>query len=71
MCYLPNKKAYKSSHITLDKVTYEHDLKDFSYTFVELPKFNKTIEEAKNHIEDIWFYFLSMVMRQMSLLQIC
>ena len=30
----PQKKAYKSNHVTLDKVTHEHDLKDFSYTFV-------------------------------------
>ncbi|WP_333024147.1 Rpn family recombination-promoting nuclease/putative transposase, partial [Wolbachia endosymbiont of Pentidionis agamae] len=35
----PDKTAYKSDHITLDKITYEHDLKDFSFTFIELPKF--------------------------------
>ena len=53
----PNKKAYKSRHKTLDTVTYDHDLKDFEYTFVELPKFEKTIDQAKQNIEDSWFYF--------------
>ena len=53
----PKKKAYKSNHITLDQVTHEQDLKDFSYTFIELPKFNKTIAVAKKTIEDSWIYF--------------
>ena len=31
----------------LDKESHENDLKDFSFTFLELPKFNKTIEELQ------------------------
>lgn len=52
----PNKTDYKSEHVILDKKTHEQDLKDFSFTFVELPKFTKTEEELKT-IEDQWYYF--------------
>ena len=38
----PDKVFYKSDHIILDKDTYAHDLKDFSFTFIELPKFKIT-----------------------------
>ena len=38
----PKKGAYKSNHIILDKDSYAHDLKDFSFTFIELPKFKIT-----------------------------
>ena len=41
----------------MDNHTYEHDLKDFSFTFVELPKFTKTIDQLRT-IEDKWYYFL-------------
>ncbi|MGE3557308.1 MAG: Rpn family recombination-promoting nuclease/putative transposase [Candidatus Obscuribacterales bacterium] len=53
----PNKKGYKSDHITVDKETHENDLKDFSFTFVELPKFTKKLNELKT-IEEKWYYFL-------------
>jgi len=52
----PDKEAYKSNHIVLDKVTHEHDLKDFSFTFLELPKFKKDINELVTMIEK-WAYF--------------
>jgi predicted transposase/invertase (TIGR01784 family) len=52
----PNKKAYKSDHITLDKESHEHDLKDFSYTFLELPKFKKEIADLSN-VTEKWAYF--------------
>ena len=52
----PTKKEYKSDHIILDKKSYEHDLKDFSFTFVELPKFDKTLEELST-IQEKWCYF--------------
>ena len=52
----PNKKAYKSDHVILDRDSYENDLKDFSFTFLELPKFNKEIEELSN-ITEKWAYF--------------
>lgn len=53
----PNKAAYKSDHVILDKVTYENDLQDFSFTFIELPKFKKSnISDLENIIEK-WCYF--------------
>ncbi|WP_339046953.1 Rpn family recombination-promoting nuclease/putative transposase [Candidatus Mesenet endosymbiont of Phosphuga atrata] len=53
----PEKLAYKSDHVTLDKITYQHDLKDFSFTFIELPKFNKTKEDQLENIVEKWIYF--------------
>lgn len=52
----PDKKAYKSDHCILDRETQDRDLKDFSFTFLELPKFTKTIDELEN-IVDKWAYF--------------
>lgn len=52
----PKKKEFKSDHVILDKKSYEHDLKDFSFTFLELPKFKKSIEELSN-ITEKWMYF--------------
>lgn len=51
-----NKKDYYSTHIILDKETNEHYLKDFSFTFLELPKFKKKIEELETLLEK-WAYF--------------
>lgn len=53
----PNKSNYKSDHITLDRKSHENDLKAFSFTFVELPKFIKPLEELVT-IEEKWYYFL-------------
>ena len=52
----PIKKQYKSDHVILDKETYEHDLKDFSFTFIELPKFTKTVDELTT-LQEKWCYF--------------
>ncbi len=52
----PNKKAYKSDHVILDKETHENDFKDFSFTFLELPKFDKDIDHLSNMTEK-WAYF--------------
>lgn len=52
-----DKKDYKSDHVILDKKTYEHDLRDFSFTFIELPKFKKdNISDLENIVEK-WCYF--------------
>lgn len=53
----PRKAHYKSNHIILDNKSLEHDLKDFSFTFVELPKFNKKLGQLRT-TEDKWYYFL-------------
>ena len=52
----PEKKEFKSDHVILDKVTNEHNLKDFSFTFLELTKFEKTKNELTSII-DRWSYF--------------
>ncbi|WP_065095473.1 MULTISPECIES: Rpn family recombination-promoting nuclease/putative transposase [unclassified Wolbachia] len=52
----PNKLAYKSDHVTFDKMTFEHDLRDFSFTFIELPKFKKREDQLENIVEK-WCYF--------------
>ena len=52
----PNKKKYKSDHVILDRESHEHDLKDFTFTFIELPKFKKQINKLCN-IQEKWCYF--------------
>ena len=52
----PNKQSFKSDHVILDKNSHENDLKDFSFTFLELPKFDKKVEELST-IVDKWAYF--------------
>ena len=52
----PDKKEFKSDHVILDKSTNQHDLKDFSFTFLELAKFNKGKQELGSII-DKWSYF--------------
>ena len=54
----PNKDAYKSDHIILDRETQENDLKDFSFTFLELPKFKNDISALETIIEK-WMYFFN------------
>ena len=41
----------------MDKVTYENDLQDFSFTFIELPKFKKTKISELSNIIDKWCFF--------------
>ncbi len=53
----PNKPEYKSKHTIRDEETNEHDLKDFYFTFIELPKFPKTKEDQLESIVEKWIYF--------------
>jgi predicted transposase/invertase (TIGR01784 family) len=52
----PEKESYKSDHVILDKENHQHDLKDFSFTFLELEKFTKTKDQLESMIEK-WAYF--------------
>lgn len=52
----PEKEAYKSDHVILDKQSLSHDLKGLSFTFVELPKFEKSLSETSTMVEK-WAYF--------------
>ena len=53
----PDKSEYKSDHVILDKNNYDHDLQDFSFTFIELPKFKKETIEELNSIVEKWCFF--------------
>jgi len=50
----PEKSAYKSDHIILDKETHEHDMKDIAFTFIELPKYSKDKSEKLTNRIDQW-----------------
>jgi predicted transposase/invertase (TIGR01784 family) len=52
----PHKPHYLSYHAMLDKNSLECDLKDFSFSFLELPKFHKTQEQLVTMTEK-WVYF--------------
>ncbi|WP_253303146.1 MULTISPECIES: Rpn family recombination-promoting nuclease/putative transposase [unclassified Wolbachia] len=53
----PNKSEYKSKHTIRDEDTNEHDLKDFYFIFIELPKFPKNKEDQLENIVEKWVYF--------------
>ena len=53
----PEKKDFKSDHVILDKKTYANDLKDFSFTFIDLTKFDKTSISELENILDKWCFF--------------
>ena len=53
----PEKENYKSDHIILDRDNQQHDLKDFSFTFLELEKFIKTKDQLTSIVEKWAYYF--------------
>jgi predicted transposase/invertase (TIGR01784 family) len=53
----PEKPSYKSDHIILDRENHQHDLKDFSFTFLELEKFTKTKDQLTSIVEKWAYYF--------------
>lgn len=52
----PNKPGYLSHHQILDVDTHERNLKDFSFSFLELAKFKKSKKELVT-ITEKWAYF--------------
>ena len=52
----PDKKNWQSKHYLLDSKTYEHDLKDFHFVFMELDKFKLKLEQLTT-IQEKWAYF--------------
>lgn len=52
----PEQKEYLSHHHILNKDNYERQLKDFSFSFLELSKFKKKKEQLKTMTEK-WAYF--------------
>lgn len=59
----PEKPDYKSIHLLLDKKTHEHDLKELSFAFIELPKFNKQEHDLVTDA-DKWIYFLKNIRKE-------
>jgi len=50
-------KNFISRHLIINQETSSQDLDDFEFTFLELPKFTKELNEL-NSILDKWIYFL-------------
>jgi predicted transposase/invertase (TIGR01784 family) len=53
---LIESEDYVNHYKLLNIKTFRNDIKQFSYSFIELGKFNKRFEEAKNLL-DKWCYF--------------
>ena len=52
-----SNKDYISRHLILNKETLKQEIEDFEFTFIELPKFKKKLEELET-ILDKWIYFI-------------
>ncbi|MCK4493795.1 MAG: Rpn family recombination-promoting nuclease/putative transposase [Methylococcales bacterium] len=52
-----SNKNYISRHLILNKETLSQDFDDFEFTFLELKKFNKSLDQLET-ILDKWIYFL-------------
>jgi predicted transposase/invertase (TIGR01784 family) len=50
-------KNYISRHLIINQETQNQDLDDFEFYFLELPKFNKELNELES-ILDKWIYFI-------------
>ena len=50
-------KNYISRHLIINQETNTQDLDDFEFTFIELPKFTKELEELES-VLDKWVYFI-------------
>lgn len=49
--------SYFSKHVVQDLETQEHIIQDVEFNFIELPKFNKTIDQLETSIDE-WIYFI-------------
>ncbi|MBX9831203.1 Rpn family recombination-promoting nuclease/putative transposase [Candidatus Babeliales bacterium] len=56
----PKKPSHKSIHYLVDSKTYEHDLDDLTFVFIELPKFTKKEHELVTN-EDKWLFLLKEI----------
>ena len=50
-------KNYVSRHLIVNQETNTQDLSDFEFTFIELPKFTKSLDELETLL-DKWVYFI-------------
>jgi len=59
----PHKKNYKSIHKFFDDKTFEQDLGELTFAFVELTKFSKKEDELVS-AEDKWLYFIQQISKK-------
>jgi predicted transposase/invertase (TIGR01784 family) len=52
-----DNENYISRHLILNQETQQQDIKDFEFSFLELPKFTKQLNELESTL-DKWVYFL-------------
>jgi len=52
-----SSKNYISRHLIINQETHNQDLDDFEFTFIELPKFKKELNELQT-VLDRWIYFI-------------
>ena len=52
-----NSKKFISRHLIVNQESMEQDLDDFEFTFIELPKFKKELNELET-VLDRWIYFI-------------
>ena len=52
-----DNKNYISRHLIINQETNTQDLDDFEFSFIELPKFKKELEELET-VLDKWIYFI-------------
>ncbi|MEA2050943.1 MAG: Rpn family recombination-promoting nuclease/putative transposase [Campylobacterota bacterium] len=52
-----DNKNYISRHLILNKETLKNEIKDFEFTFIELNKFKKDLDQLSDTL-DRWVYFL-------------
>nr|MBL0709391.1 Rpn family recombination-promoting nuclease/putative transposase [Colwellia sp.] len=52
-----DNKHYISRHLFINQETAQQDIEDFEFTFIELPKFTKTLNQLDSLLEK-WIYFI-------------
>ncbi len=65
----PKSAQYKHVHKIFDEKDFTHHLTDFSFTFIELPKFNKEDPETLETYQEKWCYFFKNASDPVSMYQ--
>ena len=52
-----DNEDYISRHLILNQATLKQEIKDFEFTFIELSKFNKALEDLNSNL-DKWLFFI-------------
>ena len=49
--------SHLTKHVIINTKTWKNELKDINFNFIELPKFNKKLQDCKT-LTDKWIYFI-------------